>query len=274
MKKIFFYLAFSSLLGAVSIDDNSTYLINLKQIQNIQYHNDKLTIELKKEYWEPLLDFSIKHINKQTKINIDTLEINPYMMDIVYHNLELTLSKKTLINDKLKAIVNKKIISKNSDQEEIIFLHKMLRKYSHNYNIIENLIYKYHEINTIQASNECINIYEASLCKEKIIYYNYKYIFDCYADLNDTKNAFIILKLAKKYIEKNEEYEILEKEALLYKLDNNLKQSKRFYQLSLDSLINVDFSPQMINLTKYQKKQILQIKNNETKRIRHILLTL
>ena len=271
MRKIFF----NCILLSSFLFSNANLNIEYNQLQHISYQNNiipnQLILNFKKAYWQKMLDFSITNMNKQVTINIDNIHTHPVIMGIVFNTVTISIPENKEINKKFKININENNSKKNTENE-IEFLFLMLKKYPNNYYLREELILNFHMFNTIKDSKSCIKIYDTSnaVLKERIIRNQYQYIFDCYTDLNKTDEAFKLLSLADKIISKNERYIILEKKAFLYQINNELEKSKFFYQKSIYLLEETDFSMQMKNFNEEQKREILNIKNNELKRLKNL----
>jgi len=271
VRKIFF----NCILLSSFLFSNANLNIEYNQLQHISYQNNiipnQLILNFKKAYWQKMLDFSITNMNKQVTINIDNIHTHPVIMGIVFNTVTISIPENKEINKKFKININENNSKKNTENE-IEFLFLMLKKYPNNYYLREELILNFHMFNTIKDSKSCIKIYDTSnaVLKERIIRNQYQYIFDCYTDLNKTDEAFKLLSLADKIISKNERYIILEKKAFLYQINNELEKSKFFYQKSIYLLEETDFSMQMKNFNEEQKREILNIKNNELKRLKNL----
>lgn len=277
MKQLLILLLFITMSYSNSIK-NDIYIIQTEQIYSIDYKKDpiigpSLTIAIKKEYWEPLYDYTLANIHKKIQIQIDDITVNPYISEPVFHKIQISLPEPFNLSQKLQALVSNKNQEINNTEENI-FLEKMLKKYPNNLLIIGLLIDYYHTENTTTSSNKCIKLYE-SISEDKtvisLLENRYSQIFDCYTDLNETTKAMQILNKVEEIIPEEEHYTLLEKKAYLFQIEHNSEQSKEYYLKALNKLKQTNFLKNYSYLSSEEKQSILDIKNQEIRRLEEII---
>lgn len=276
MKKIVTILLLTTSLFAKSLD---TYSVDLVKIESIRYlGNEKISVELKENYWEEFFEFTRSHVSKKVSIKIDNISTNPYLFSPMYNEFELTNVQAEKFHKKFKALLTK-TTHRNEDileKKKNTFLHKMLKKYSSSTFLRANLITMYHKKETPNASKQCIELYENAPkeTKEKIVIENYNKIYDCYTDLNKTTKALEFLTFVKKEINENDLYSILELEAYTYSLAQQPKRAKEVYVEALDVLKKTDFVKGLSSPPKDIIQKVEAMKKSEIKRLEAIILKL
>lgn len=264
-----------------------TYNIRPMQINYLEYKTQQsngiqdniLILEIKRDYWEAIFDFSLANIGKQVNIHFDNIKISPYIGDALFANIQMNMPYGQNLSSTLKKLLRNNHKSEDINiNEKNIFLQKMLKKYPNNYHIIQQLIHNYHAINTPIASQLAINIYESinDISVNKLLLQNdYRYVFDCFNDLNRTNEALRTLDLAQAFISPSEEYLLIEQKGFLYNDIGQKDKAKLYYEKALKLLEETSFITDMSHLDEKQKEEIKEeikvIKNNEILRLESIL---
>ncbi len=272
---LYFFIVITGLLA--NTQDIPTYNIKPIQINHIEYktQDNILILEIKKDYWETLFDFSLANIYNQVNIHFDDIKMSPYIMGALFSNIQIQMPYEQNLSSNLKKIlVNHNTNQKININEKNTFLQKMLQKYPNNYHIVQQLIHNFHEINTPLASQLAIDTYESidDMNTNQLLMKNdYSYIFDCYNDLNRTNEALKILDLAQEFIAPNEEYLLIEQKGFLFNNINQKSKAKLYYEEALKCLKRTNFMDGILGLDEKQKEEIEALKNNEIQRLQSIL---
>lgn len=259
------------------------YNIEPIQINHLEYKTQQfneiqdkvLILEIKKDYWEAIFDFSLANIGKQVNIHFDNIKISPYIGDVLFSDIQMNMPYEQNLSSTLKKfLMNNQKSQDIKINEKNMFLQKMLKKYPNNYHVIQQIIHNYHSINTPIASQLAIDIYE-SINDENVhnllLQNDYRYVFDCFKDLNRTNEALRTLDLAQVFISPSEEYLLIEQKGLLYNDIGQKDKAKLYYEKALKLLDETSFIADMSYLDEKQKEEINVIKNNEIQRLKSIL---
>ena len=268
MKSLALFLIWTSIIFSNTME---SYNIELKQIESLEYDDNAVILNLKKEYWKNIFEFSNKNIYKKVNLFIDNILIaeGRHIISPLYNGIEFIEGKE--IREKLKLQLSKIDIvkSKTTAKEKVDFFNKMLDKYPNNYFLRQELISIYHDNDTLASSQLCIDIYEETkgVLKEKLNY-NYLDIFDCYMDLNNTKKMFEFLDETKQYINDIDQYILLELEAFLYASIDETDKSQKLYVEALQKLEKTDFIKMLTNPDESIIGEMNEMKKKEIERLK------
>ncbi len=277
-----FLFSLSVVDGYADTLSNDTYIIEAEQLYSVnivtnKYSNNHLSVSVKPEYWEPLFEYALAHMDKQGRFNVGGVIVEPYIRDLVYHDIHFMFGDD---NETHKAFTRlreqvKGVKTEVENKQKLAFLEKMYKKHTKNSMlIVSQLINDYHSENTLEASHRCVEIYDAvenNQTKLEILQKVHNKIYDCYTDLNQTAQARSLLDIMDSSIAIQDRYLQLEKRAYLYVIENNPQQARLYYQKALESLKQTDFFQDTLYLTLQEKQDINASINQEIKRFEEIL---
>jgi len=272
MKILLYILLLNSLLYTGTIP-KSNYILDAEQIKYLSYKQGTLIIGIKKPYWEPIFAFTKNNKNKKVDIQIADIHLHPHISEVLFNVFQVTSPTLDTMSKKLKYMITQKPFTKASKTDtdtEITFLESMLQKYPNSYDIRHLLIGKYYKKHNIKSSKLCINTYENTHTqdiKDQLSRYDYAKIYGCCVDLNAIDKGLDLLKLAQKSIEKQGQYDLLQKEARLYQLNHQYNKAILLYQQSIDSLKKTDFFEHLTHIGEAEKREFYKLQHAEIEKI-------
>lgn len=247
--------------------DHLEYVIVDKNIGG----NPVLQLFLKEEYWEGLFDYSFSYLNQEVPIQIGDRVEYYFVYDILYDGFEVSISNDQNISKYIN--INLESGNKPSQNDKIVFLEKMAIKYNFHSEVISLLIQMYYSLDTLEASQRCINLYEKHHLPDKTTHNIYTELFGCYSDLNQTGNAFKLLDRVEALGDDIDTVSILEKKAFLFTLEKKTKEARAYYQKAIEKIKSTDFF-NGIDISDDSKKLLLEISESEILRLKKLIAAL
>lgn len=128
--KIVFIIFMFVIMAYADTNKIDVYLIEPEQIYEIEQKinpkmGNTLILSIKPKFWHSLFDYTLRHLNKKAKIQIEDITINPYIAEPIFHKIQLLLPESYILSQEFNSNISTIIDIKN---REILRLEDKLKK--------------------------------------------------------------------------------------------------------------------------------------------------